>query len=130
MSEAGKSDSKRSHVQVTEISNEEELATVLEDAGDKLVVIDFFADWCFPCKLISPFVLDLARTHTDVIFVKVDIDESDEIVERYEIRSIPAFVFIKSGRKLDSITGANYDLLTKKVAQHKIQAVTEEISIL
>ncbi|XP_047119776.1 thioredoxin-2-like [Schistocerca piceifrons] len=119
MTEEVKTKEKKPRIEVKEISTPEELATLLEEAGDKLVVVDFFADWCGPCKIISPRVTDLANAHDDVIFIKVNVDECDEIVKRYGISSIPTFLFIKAGEKLDSLIGANYELLTKKVKRSK-----------
>ncbi|XP_049764337.1 thioredoxin-2-like [Schistocerca cancellata] len=128
MTEEVKTKEKKPRIEVKEISTPEELATLLEEAGDKLVVVDFFADWCGPCKIMSPRVTELANAHDDVIFIKVNIDECDEIVKRYGISSIPTFVFIKGGEKLDSLIGANYELLTNKVVKLKTPPPTEELS--
>lgn len=69
----------------------------LEDAGEALVVIDFFATWCGPCKIIAPQFEELSKQHSSIIFLKVDVDENDEIAATYEVSSMPTFIFIKKG---------------------------------
>ncbi|KAK0098047.1 hypothetical protein PV326_011582 [Microctonus aethiopoides] len=82
---------------VVVIEGMNDLKKRLEDAGDALVVIDFFATWCGPCKIIAPQFEELSKKHSSVIFLKVDVDENDEISATYEVSSMPTFVFIKKG---------------------------------
>lgn len=70
----------------------------LEEAGDKLVIIDFFATWCGPCKVISPQFEELSNELTDIVFLKIDVDDNEDIAAEYEISSMPTFIFIKNGK--------------------------------
>ena len=60
------------------------------------VVIDFYATWCGPCKLLAPIFEDVAKEKTNVTFVKVDVDEALELAELFGISSIPTVVYIKN----------------------------------
>ncbi|XP_059616348.1 thioredoxin-2 [Phlebotomus argentipes] len=84
----------------------------LESAGDLLVVVDFFAQWCGPCKMIAPKLEDLANQYTDkAVVLKVDVDECEELAIRYNISSMPTFVFIKNKQVVETFSGANNDKL-------------------
>ncbi|XP_054275999.1 thioredoxin-2 isoform X1 [Macrosteles quadrilineatus] len=101
------------------ITDEEDLKTKLKEAGDNLVVIDFFATWCGPCKMISPKIEEMAAEMQDVVFLKVDVDECESIAGEYNVSSMPTFVFIKKGERVDSFAGANYDKLKETVTKYK-----------
>ena len=65
---------------------------------NKLVLIDFFATWCGPCKMLSPIISEIANEYSNSIKVcKVNVDENHELAEKYEIMTIPAFIVIKNG---------------------------------
>ncbi|XP_075228747.1 thioredoxin-2-like isoform X2 [Lycorma delicatula] len=101
------------------VADSDDLKSKLRDAGNNLVVIDFFAKWCGPCKMISPKIEELAKEYPDVVFLKVDVDECEDISSEYEISSMPTFIFIKNGNKLESFSGANYDKLKDTLLKHK-----------
>lgn len=61
------------------------------------VLVDFFATWCGPCKMLSPIVEELSEEMKDVTFVKIDVDEAPRIAARYEIYSIPTLILFKNG---------------------------------
>lgn len=82
-------------------------------------MIDFHAQWCGPCKVIGPKFVELSKEVTDVVFLKVDVDESEDIAEEYDISSMPTFVFIKNKTKIDQLVGANYEALKELVTKHK-----------
>ncbi len=70
------------------------------------VVVDFWAEWCGPCKAIAPLVEELAEVYEGRIrFAKVDVDESPDTAARYAIRSIPSLVFFQNGAPKDMIVG-------------------------
>ncbi|KAM7351808.1 thioredoxin 2 [Cochliomyia hominivorax] len=88
----------------------------LENAGEKLVVVDFFATWCGPCKMIAPKLEELSKEYADkVVIIKVDVDECEDIAMEYNISSMPTFVFIKNKQKLEEFAGANADKLTNTI---------------
>lgn len=75
--------------------------------SDTPVMIDFYADWCAPCRMMSPAVKDLAEKYDGKIKIgKVNVDRNREIAARYGIQSIPNFVFIQNGRVVDQAVGA------------------------
>ncbi len=84
------------------------------------VVIDFFATWCGPCKRIAPTFEKLAQSLSSIVFLKVDVDESPELVNSFDVSSMPTFVFLKDGKEVKRVEGADmvqlesgFDLLTK-----------------
>lgn len=75
--------------------------------SDKLVVVDFWAEWCGPCRLIAPIIHELAEEYTDkVIFGKVDVDNNSTLAGQFGIRNIPTVLFIKGGKVVDKQVGA------------------------
>jgi thioredoxin 1 len=72
-----------------------------------LVMIDFWAAWCAPCRIISPAVEELSKEYAGRIkFMKLNTDENSDIASKYNIMGIPTLMFFKDGNKLDSIVGA------------------------
>jgi thioredoxin 1 len=71
------------------------------------VVIDFFATWCGPCKKIAPAFEQLANVYPTIVFLKVDVDESAELVDHYGVQAMPTFVFLKDGVVVKRIEGAD-----------------------
>ncbi|HLC52921.1 MAG TPA: thioredoxin [Candidatus Nanoarchaeia archaeon] len=72
------------------------------------LVIDFWAEWCGPCKIMAPYFEEAARELKDVIFAKVNVDENFELAERFGIMSIPTTLFMKDGEVVDRVSGALY----------------------
>lgn len=66
-------------------------------SANEMVFVDFFADWCGPCKMVSPLVEELAGEVGDVTFVKVNVDDLPEVAEKFGIMSIPALFVFKNG---------------------------------
>ncbi|XP_063698642.1 thioredoxin-2-like [Culicoides brevitarsis] len=91
----------------------------VKQAGDKLVVIDFFATWCGPCKVIAPKLEEFSEKYADkIVVLKVDVDECEQLTERFNITSMPTFVFLKGGETKDSFAGANAEKLEKFITQY------------
>lgn len=83
-----------------------------------VVVVDFFATWCGPCKMLAP-VFDEASQEVDATFVKVDIDQSLEIAQRFNITTVPTMMIFKNGQKVDSMVGfMPKEKLVEKVKSH------------
>ena len=75
--------------------------------SDKPVLIDFWAEWCVPCKMIAPAVEEVANANGDVLKVgKVNVDESPAIASKYGIRSIPTLLIFKGGQVAEKMVGA------------------------
>jgi thioredoxin 1 len=94
-------------------------ADVLE--SDKLTMVDFWAEWCGPCRAIGPVVEELAKDYDGKVNVgKVNVDVNPQISMDYGITSIPAILFIKNGQVVDKLVGAQPKAnFVKKIEQHK-----------
>lgn len=94
-------------------------AEVLE--SDKLSVIDFWAEWCGPCRAIGPVIEELAKEYHGTVKVgKVNVDHNPEVSMNYGITSIPAILFVKGGQVVDKLVGAQpKSNFVKKIEQHK-----------
>ena len=72
---------------------------------DKLIVLDFWASWCGPCKMLAPIFETAEGKYPNVIFGKVNVDEEEEIARQYGIVSIPTLIFIKNGEVVKKSVG-------------------------
>ena len=96
------------------ITSGDDFASVLREIP--LVVAKFEADWCGPCKAIKPTIAQLETAHRDVLFVRVDIDEHDDLSALHSIATVPTFLFFVRGQLVDTLKGANAQHLRHKVA--------------
>ena len=83
---------------------------------DKPVIVDFWAEWCGPCKMIAPLLDEIAREKAGAVKVaKVNVDENQSLSFKYSIRAIPALLFFKNGQLRDQVTGvtSKKDLLNR-----------------
>lgn len=88
--------------------------------GGKPVVIDFWATWCGPCRMVGPIIEELAETYKDqVVIGKADVEEAVDITAKYGVRNIPTVIFIKDGKVVDKVVGA----AAKNVYEEKIKAL-------
>ncbi|MBN9645940.1 Thioredoxin [Terrisporobacter petrolearius] len=87
--------------------------------SDKLVVMDFFATWCGPCKMLAPIFESLSNEMSDKVdFAQIDIDRSLEVVEEYKIVSVPTMIIFKNGKEVQRIVG----FVPKEQIKSKIKA--------
>ena len=103
------------------VKSKSDFAEHLAAAGtDGLVVVDFFATWCGPCKAIAPRIEEMAKNEYSMVkFLKVDVDECEEVAMDYEVSAMPTFKFIKGGKVVGELIGANADKLKALVEEHK-----------
>lgn len=73
--------------------------------SDKKVLIDFFANWCGPCKMLSPIVEEFAKENNDVKVVKVNVDEEQDLAIEYQVMSIPTLIVMENGKELNRSVG-------------------------
>lgn len=88
--------------------------------SDKLTVVDFWAEWCGPCRAIGPIIEELGREYDGKVNVgKVNVDHNSEVSINYGITSIPAILFFKNGEVVDKLVGAQpKGNFVKKIEQH------------
>ena len=84
------------------LGNEKDFDRVIKD--NKKVLVDFFANWCGPCKMLSP-ILEEISNEEDIVVVKVDVDEFGDIASRFDVFSIPTLVLFKEGKQVDKKVG-------------------------
>ncbi|XP_072956509.1 thioredoxin H2-2 [Typha angustifolia] len=83
--------------------------------SNKLMVIDFSASWCGPCRFIEPAFKALAAKFTDAVFVKIDVDELSEVSRKWRVEAMPTFVLVKGGQEVSRVVGAKKDELERKI---------------
>jgi thioredoxin 1 len=87
--------------------------------SDIPVLVDFYADWCGPCKMVAPIVAELADEYAGKIKIgKLNVDQEAETAEKYRVMSIPTLIIFKNGAPVDTVVGA----VPKKVLQDKLDA--------
>ncbi|KAJ8262622.1 hypothetical protein GJAV_G00168460 [Gymnothorax javanicus] len=102
---------------IIEIENKEAFDQNLKDAGDKLVVVDFTATWCGPCQSIGPHFKKFSEdpVNANVVFLKVDVDDAQDVATFCEIKCMPTFQFYKHEKKIDEFSGCNPTKLEEKI---------------
>ncbi|MBO5019909.1 MAG: thioredoxin [Clostridia bacterium] len=75
-------------------------------SSDKTVLLDFYADWCGPCRMVSPIVDEIAKENPQYLVGKINVDEEPELAAAFAVASIPTLVVIKDGKIVNQSTGA------------------------
>ena len=76
-----------------------------ETIKEGLILVDFFATWCGPCKMLSPILDELSEEVKDVKFIKVDVDEEGDLAREYGVMSIPTIILFENGKEVKRFTG-------------------------
>jgi len=90
----------------------------LKSVNGKLVVVDFSAEWCGPCKFIAPHFEKIAKETPSAVFIHVDTDEV-KVNDARDVRGIPTFKFFKNSKLVHTFSGASVEELVSSVAKHK-----------
>ncbi|KAK2414950.1 thioredoxin H9 [Trifolium repens] len=102
---------------VTLITTKESWVQKLEEArkDGRIVLANFSAVWCGPCKVIAPYYCEMSEKYTSIMFLVVDVDELTDFSTSWDIKATPTFFFLKDGQELDKLVGANKPELEKKL---------------
>lgn len=87
--------------------------------SNKLVVVDFFATWCGPCRALSPYIDELAANHHNILFAKANIEEAPVIANELDVKSLPCVIIFENGKEINRVVGFN---------KPKLQAIIENLS--
>jgi thioredoxin 1 len=101
---------------------EELTGTTFQDFVNEhdLVVVDFWASWCGPCKLVAPVIEELDEEMDGIAFGKVNVDENQDLARQYSIMSIPTLLVFKGGEMEDMLVGAmEKDVLQEKISRYR-----------
>lgn len=103
---------------LTHISNMTELSDLMAK-DPRAIVMDFYAEWCGPCKAIAPLFERFADSDVSqsVCFVKVDVDVAEDVASHYQVSAMPTFLSIKDGKEVSRVTGANRTELSKLITE-------------
>lgn len=104
-----------SDMEILDVTGENFEEEVLK--AENKVLVDFYADWCGPCKMLAPIVEEVASEHDDLKVVRINVDNEESIAMDYQIMSIPTLVLIKDGKEVDRVVGA----VQKKVIETMIE---------
>lgn len=87
--------------------------------NNKLVVVDFFATWCGPCRALSPCIDELSTNHHNILFAKANIDETPVMANELDVKSLPCVIIFENGKEINRVVGFN---------KAKLQAIIENLS--
>ena len=88
-------------------------------ANNKLVVVDFFATWCGPCRALRPYIDELATNHHHILFAKANVEETPIIANELDVKSLPCVIIFENGKEINRVVGFN---------KQKLQAIIENLS--
>nr|OQO18383.1 Thioredoxin [Rachicladosporium sp. CCFEE 5018] len=101
---------------VHNLGSKADFDSALSEPG--LMVLDCFATWCGPCKVIAPQVVKFSNTYTDTRFYKLDVDEIPDVAQELSVRAMPTFIIFKDGQKVGEVVGANPTALEAAIKQN------------
>ncbi|KAG6595548.1 hypothetical protein SDJN03_12101, partial [Cucurbita argyrosperma subsp. sororia] len=108
------------HLITTKVAWDQKLEEARSDG--KIVIANFSATWCGPCKMIAPFYCELSEKYPSLMFLVVDVDELSDFSTSWDIKATPTFFFLKDGQQIDKLVGAN-----KPELQQKITAMADSL---
>eukprot|EP01080_Neovahlkampfia_damariscottae_P010136 gene10136-2555_t len=117
LDEVKKEHEKRALGKVVKIHNENEFNEAIQT--DKLVVVDFTASWCGPCRYIAPKFSELSNQYENVLFLKVDVDEIPKLPQIYEVGAFPTFKYLKNSKVVGAVEGADPEALEEAIKKHQ-----------
>lgn len=89
---------------MVKILKKSEFKTLVENTGDT-VLVDFYATWCGPCKMLAPVIDEIAEEQQDAIVYKVEVDNAMDVAMKYSVQSVPTLMIFKNGKPVDTLIG-------------------------
>ncbi|KAH9489583.1 Thioredoxin-like protein 1 [Bulinus truncatus] len=111
---------------VRQITNDTDFSTELNNAGIKLVVADYFATWCGPCRAVAPAFAEMSTKYPKAVFLKIDVDQCQDTAQREGVSAMPTFIFYRNKVKVDMMRGADATLLEEKIKKWYTEDEGEE----
>ncbi|CAF2575581.1 unnamed protein product [Rotaria sp. Silwood2] len=111
---------------VREIANDT-LNAEFTSAGDKLIMVDFFATWCGPCKSIAPYIDQLSSQYPNAVFLKADVEKCTSEALKYSIKAMPTFVFFQHGKEVARLQGASKEPIEQTIKKFYKDTPTKDI---
>ena len=110
--------------QIHQVTTEQQFNEIInaENHSQRLIVCDFYAIWCPPCSQIATVIDEWARSNyyqSNVLFVKIDVDQTNELSERFSIRVLPTFIFFKNGQEVTRLNGVDSSGLKNEIEKFK-----------
>ena len=116
-SSSGKKAEKGAKIEI--VKTNDKFDELLQNAGDKLVVVDFFATWCPPCKKIAPEFAKLPNEFGEIaVFYKVDVDKNKDTTQKSGVECYPTFLFFKNSQQVHKIEGADLQGIKDGIKAH------------
>ena len=100
-------------MEIIEIESEQQFTDIIK--ANKFVIIDFYAQWCSPCKQMAPKFVELSKKYLTVQFAKVDVDDVTEVADICQVKSLPTFMAFEDGELFDSYIGKDVDELEELI---------------
>ncbi|XP_027331682.1 thioredoxin H1-like [Abrus precatorius] len=94
----------------------------MQKNSKKVVVVDFTASWCGPCRFIGPILAEIAKKTPEVLFLKVDVDELEIVAKEWSVEAMPTFLFFKEGKLVDKVVGAKKEELQLTITKHATES--------
>lgn len=102
---------------VEELSEKEFNETLA--SSKNIVVIDFFAEWCMPCVMMSPVIEEISERFKNVKFAKINIDENSSLASKFKVMSIPTLIIFKNGKEVERMIGSQQaEVIEEKLKKH------------
>ncbi len=116
----------KKHTSVITICTPQELEKAIRDAGDTLLILDFWAPWCAPCKSLTPVLEKYVKKYAPhTTLIKINVDENQQLAMHFKVQSIPAVKFVKGGHLVDEFVGAQPEkTIEEKIKKHLPEAAT------
>ncbi|KAI9776524.1 MAG: Cytoplasmic thioredoxin isoenzyme 2 [Peltula sp. TS41687] len=103
---------------VHNIQSLQEFKEKVIDETQALVVVDCFATWCGPCKVIAPTIVTFSEQHPQAKFYKIDVDEVSDVAKELGVTAMPTFYFFKNGTQIEKVIGANPTAIQQAIQTH------------